>query len=49
MREYRIIFDSNLLEPNDIKKRSQYEPLLLKDSTVAIEDPVNKTVDKVDF
>ena len=49
MREYLNIVDSKRREPTDSKKRSKYEPLLLKDSTVAIEDPVNKTMEKVYF
>ena len=49
MREYCNIVDSNWWEPTDSKKNSQDEPLLRKASTVSIEDPFNKTVEKVYF
>ena len=47
LREYSSIVYSKRWEPTDIKKISKDECLLLTDSTVAIESPVNKTVEKV--
>ena len=47
MREYHNIVDSKRWEPTDNKKISKSKPLLLKSSTVEIEDQVNKTVEKV--
>ena len=53
MCEYCRIDDSKCQEPTitptDINKKSQDEPLLLKYSTVAIGDTVNKTAEKVYF
>ena len=45
--EYRNSVESKQWEPTDKKKISKDEPLLLMDSTMAIESPVNKTVEKV--
>ena len=47
LQEYRNIIDSKRWEPTGVKKIYKYESLLLMDSTVSIESPVNKTVDKV--
>ena len=47
LREYSNIFDSKRWEPTDIKNISKDESLLLMYSTVEIEFPVNKTVEKV--
>ena len=49
IREHRKIIDSKRWEPTDSKKNSKDEPLLLKASAVAIEDPVNNTVEKFYF
>ena len=49
MREYRNIVDSNQWKPTDSKENYQDEPLLLKTSTVSIEDPFNKTIEKMYF
>ena len=49
MDKYHNIVDSNRWEPTDSKKKSQYGTFLLKASTVEIEDPVNKTLEKVYF
>ena len=46
-REYSNVLNSKRQEPTDIKKSSKDESLLLTASTVAIESPVNKTVEKV--
>ena len=46
LREYNNIVHSKWLEPNDSKNASKDDYLILMDSTVAIEHPVNKTVDK---
>ena len=43
--EYSIIFDSKRWKPTDIKNISKDEYLLLMDSNVEIEYPVNKTVE----
>ena len=42
--EYSSIFNPNRWEPTDIKNISKDTYLLLTDSTVAIEYPVNNTV-----
>ena len=47
LQEYSNIFNSKLWETTDIKKISKDEYLLLTDSTVAIESPSNKNVEKV--
>ena len=47
MLEYCNIVDTKRLEPTDSKKFSKDEPLILMSFTVAIEAPVNKTVEKV--
>ena len=47
MYEYQKNVESKLWEPTDSKNISKDVPLLLKDSTVAIEATVNKTVEKV--
>ena len=47
LQEYRNIIDSKRWEPTGVKKIYKDESLLLMDSTVSIESPVNKTVDKV--
>ena len=47
LREYSIIVNSKRWEPTDIEKISKDEYLLLTASTMAIEYPVNKTVEKV--
>ena len=44
MCEYFNIFDSKQWEPTNGKKKSIYETLLIKASTVAIEYQVNKNV-----
>ena len=49
MCEYRNILDSKRWEPTDSFKKSQDQPLLLKDFTVVIEYSFNKTAEKVDF
>ena len=49
MHEYHNIVDSNQWKPTDSKEIYQDGPLLLKASTVTIEDPVNKTVEKIYF
>ena len=49
MYEYRNIFESKKWENTDSKKISKHEPLIMKASTVVIEAPVNKIVDKVYF
>ena len=46
LQEYRKIVDSKWWEPTDSKNISKDEPLLMMYSTVAIEYPVNKTVEK---
>ena len=46
---YLIIIESRRWETIYGKKNTQNEPLLMKASTVAIEDPVNKTEAKVDY
>ena len=46
LREYRNIVDSKRWEPTDSKKTFKYDPLLVMNSNVVMEDPVNKTVDK---
>ena len=46
-QEYSNIFESKWWEPTDIENISKDEYLLLTASTVAIEFPVNKTVEKV--
>ena len=48
MHEYHNIFDSKRWAPTDNNNISKYEALILTASTVAIEDTVNKTVEKVD-
>ena len=45
-REYSNIADSKRWEPTDIKNISEDESLLLTASTVAIESPINKNVEK---
>ena len=47
LREYGNIVNSKRQEPTDIKKITKDEYLILATSTVAIESPVNKTVEKV--
>ena len=47
MHEYRNIVESKKWENTDSKKISKYDYLLLKAYNVTIEDPVNKTVEKV--
>ena len=49
MREYHNLFDSNWWEPTNSKKQSKDETLLLKFYTVALEYPVNKKAEKVNF
>ena len=49
MHEYRNIVDSKRWEPIDSNKNSKDEPLIMKPSTVAIEAPVKKTVEKFYF
>ena len=49
MCEYCNVVDSNQWEPTDNKEKSKYDPLILKASTVAIEDQVNNIVEKVYF
>ena len=49
LREYINIVNSKRWEPTDIKKISKDEYLLLTASNVAIECPVNKTVEKFYF
>ena len=46
LQEYRNIVNSKWWEPTDIKNISKDNSLLLPDSTVTIEYPVNKTVEK---
>ena len=46
LREYSNIVNSKWWEPTDIKKISKDEYLLLTASNMAIEYPVNKTVEK---
>ena len=45
LREYSNIVNSKRWEPTGIKNNSKYEYLLLTASTVAIESPVNKTLE----
>ena len=47
LREYSKIVDSKQWEHTDSKETSKDEPLLMMDSNVAIESPVNKTTEKV--
>ena len=47
LREYSNIINSKRWEPTDIKNISKDESLLLTASTVVIESPVNKIVEKV--
>ena len=47
LREYGNLVNSKRGEPTNIEKISKYESLLLTASTMAIEYPVNKTVEKV--
>ena len=46
LREYRNVFDSKQQEPNDSKNIYKDEPLLLMVSTVVIEYPIDKNVEK---
>ena len=47
MYEYQKVVDSKLWEPTDNKRVYKDEPLLCMASTMKIEDPVNKTAEKV--
>ena len=47
LREYGNLVNSKRGEPTNIEKISKYEYFLLTTSTMAIESPVNKTVEKV--
>ena len=47
LQEYSNMVNSKRWEPTYIKKIYKDESLLLTDSTMAIESPVNKTVEKV--
>ena len=49
MCEYLNIAETNQWEPTDSNRNRKDEPLLLKASTVEIEAPVNKIVEKVYF
>ena len=49
MRKYSNIVDSKRWEPTDSNKTSKDEPLLMMASNMAVESPVNKTLEKVNF